>query len=123
MEIIIQDPDVAVYKEYMQEHVIICKFMGIWPSKRALKGWIHAKWNPKGEIDLQLRSKGFFTVVFANLEDRNRVFEGGPYFFNSVGLYMRFWKENFTLDNEDFTRVPVWILLYSLPTDYWAPSF
>lgn len=35
---------------------------------------------------------------------------------------MRYWKENFTLKKEYFTRVPVWIQLYSLPTDYWAPS-
>jgi len=34
-------------------------------------------------------SKGFFMVVFMNLEDRDRVFEGGPYFHASDGLYMR----------------------------------
>ena len=61
-------------------------------------------------------------VVFSLLEDRDRIFEGGPYFFNSAGLYMRYWKENFTPDKEDFTRVPVWIRLYSLPTNYWASS-
>ena len=89
-EIIIQEPNIEVYREYMKEHVVICKFMGIWPSKRALKGWIQAKYNPRGAIELQLGSKGFFTVVFALLEDKDRIFEGGPYFFNSVGLYMRF---------------------------------
>ena len=96
--------------------------MDIWPTERALKGWIHAKWNPKREIDLQLKSKGFFMVVITVLEDRDRIFEGGPYLFNSAGLYMRYWKENFTPGKEDFTRVPVWIHLYYLPTDYWAPS-
>ena len=97
-EIITQEPDIEVYRDYMKEHAVICKFMGIWPSERALKGWIQAKWNPKGTIELQLGSKEFFTVVFALLEDKDRIFEGGPYFFNSVGLYMTFWKENFMLE-------------------------
>jgi len=35
---------------------------------------------------------------------------------------MRLWRENFTPEKEDFTRVPVWVHLYSLLTDYWAPS-
>ena len=33
------------------------------------------KWQPKGQIDLELGAKGFFVVVFANLEDKTRVFE------------------------------------------------
>ena len=74
----------------MRERAIICKFMSIWSSERALKGWIQAKWNPKGAIELQLGSKGFFTIIFSLLEDKDKFFEGGPYFFNSVGLYMRF---------------------------------
>lgn len=67
-ELEIQDPEVAEYKEYMQEHVVIWKFMGIWPTERALKWWIQRKWTPKGEIRLQLGSKGFFTVIFELLE-------------------------------------------------------
>ena len=91
----------------MKEHVVICNFMGIWPSERAMKGWIQAKWNPRGAIELQLSLKGFFTVVFSLLEDKDCIFKGGPYFFNVAGIYMRFWKENFMPEKEDFTRVPV----------------
>jgi hypothetical protein len=29
--------------------------------------------------------KGFFTIIFYNLEDKDQVFENGPYFYNSVG--------------------------------------
>ena len=74
----------------MKEHAIICNLMGILPSEGALKGWIQAKWNPKGAIELQLGSKGFFTVFFALLEDKDRILEGGSYFFSTAGLYMRF---------------------------------
>lgn len=81
--------------------------MGISPTEKALNWWIQSKWKPKGEIRLQLGSKGFFTVIFDLLEYRDRIFEGDPYFFNAVGLCMRFWKENFTPEKEDFTRVLV----------------
>ena len=47
-------------------------------------------------------SKSFFTLVFMNLEDRDRVFERGPYFHASTGLYMQPWKEKFSLQKEAF---------------------
>jgi len=80
--------------------------MGLWPSERDLVKWIQ-QWKPKGHYDLQLGSKGFFTIILHNLEDRNRIFEGGPYFYNSVGIFLHFWTENFNPKKEDFTHVPV----------------
>ena len=90
--------------------------------ERALHVWIRSHWKPKGEINLHLGSKGFFTVVFTSLEDKDRVFEGGPYFYATSSLYMRPWMMNFVLEGETFTSVPVWIRLYSLPLDYWMPE-
>ena len=72
-----------------------------------------------GHCDLQLGAKGFFTIIFFNLEDRERIFEGGPYFLNSDGLYLRPWKERFNPDTKDLNIAPVWIRLYSLPTEFW----
>lgn len=57
-------------------------------------------------------------VVFYNIEDKNRIF-GGPYFFNSAGLYLTFWKERFHPDKEDLSIALVWIRLYSLPCELW----
>lgn len=102
----------------MTEHAILCKFMGLWPIEQALCQWIKQHWNPKGDVKLHLRAKGFFTVVFTNLEDKDRIFDGGPYFFASAGLYMRPWKANFVPEKETLTQVPVWIRLFSLPIDY-----
>jgi hypothetical protein len=73
-------------------------------------------------VELHLGSKGFFTKVYINLEDRDIVFEGGPYFHASTRLYMKPWKENFFLEKETFKKVPVWMRLYSLPLEYWLPS-
>jgi hypothetical protein len=116
---LISTPRIEEQKQYMRDYALVGKFLGLWPSERDLIKWIQYWWKPKGHYDLQLGSKGFFTVIFHNLEDRNRVFEGGPYFFNSAGLFLRFWTEKFSPEKEDFAHAPVWIRLYSLPQEFW----
>jgi len=122
LRVVILDPEIQAYREHMAEHAVICKFMGLWPTERALCQWIRQQWKPKGDVKLHLGAKGFFTVVFTNLEDKDRIFYGGPYFLASAGLYMRPWKPNFVPEKETFTQVPVWIRLFSLPIDYWGLS-
>jgi len=102
------------HREHMATYAIICKFMGLWPTEKALQTWIKYHWKPKGSIDLHLGSKGFFTVVFSNIEDKERIFEGGPYFFVAAGFYMRPWRMNFVPERETFSLVPMWVRLYSL---------
>ena len=63
--------------------------------------------------------KGFFTIIFYNVEDKHWVFEGGPYFYNSTGLYLTFWKDRFNLDKVHLSVAPVWLRLYSLPCEFW----
>ena len=87
-----------------------------------LRNWINYQWKPSGEVELHLGSKGFFTTVFMNLEDRDKVFEGGAYFHASSGLYMWSWKEKVSSEKETFKNVLVWLRLYPLPLDYWLSS-
>ena len=69
-----------------KEKSLIGKFVGVWPRERNLVRWIQGTWKLKGHYDLHLGSKGFFMITFFNQEDRDRVLEGGPYFFFSAGL-------------------------------------
>ena len=64
----------------MKNYTIICKFMGIWLIEKALYTWTKYNWKAKEELNIHLGSKGFLIVVFTNMEDRDRTFEGGPYF-------------------------------------------
>jgi hypothetical protein len=120
--VILEDPQMQLYRDQMKAHELICKFMGLWSTERTLRNWIKYHWKPNGEVELHLGSNGFFTTVFINLGDRDRVFEGGPYFHELAGLYMQPWKENFSPEKETFKKVSVWLRLYSLPLDYWLPS-
>ena len=52
------------------------------------------------------------------MEDKNRVQYGGPYFFNSAGLFLRQWKTKFNPNKEDLTVSLIYIRMYSLPTKY-----
>jgi hypothetical protein len=102
-------------KQYMIDYALVGKFLGLWPLEGDLIKWIQHWWKPKGHYELQLGSKGFFTIILHNLEDRNRIFYGGSYFYNSAGLFLRFWTKKFSPEKEDFVHAPVWIRLYSLP--------
>jgi len=82
--------------------------------------WIKQQWKPKGDVRLHLGAKGFFTVIFSNLEDKDRIFYGRPYFFTSAGLYIRPWKPIYVSEKESFKQEPVWIRLFSLPIDHWG---
>jgi hypothetical protein len=61
----------------MKTHALICKFMGLWPTERTLRNWIKYQWKPSGEVELHLGSKRFFTEISMNLEEKDRIFEGG----------------------------------------------
>ena len=56
-------------------------------------------------------------IIFFNEEDRTRIFENGPYLFNSTGLFLRPWKERFNSDKENLMIAPIWIKMYSLPNE------
>ena len=71
------------------DHALIGKFIGIQPSEKALIWWINSTWKPKGHFDLHLGSKGFLTISFISLEDRNHILDGGPYFYYCAGMFLR----------------------------------
>jgi len=85
----ITSPKIKNYIQFMKDHMVIRKLMGIRPSEKALVEWVNIIWKINGFIDLKLGSKGFFIVMFSCIEDINRVLEEGIYFFNSKGLHLR----------------------------------
>jgi hypothetical protein len=91
-KVIMEDPQMQLFQDQMKTHALICKFMGLWPTEKTLRNWIKYYWKPSGEVELHLGSKGFFTLVFMNLEDMDKVFEGGPYFHALAGMYIHPWK-------------------------------
>eukprot|EP00253_Pinus_taeda_P009631 PITA_09631 len=110
------------YSCYMRDHALICRFVGYWPSEWELYRWIDQRWKPRGQVDLKLGAQGFFTAIFSNLEDKNKIFEEGPYFLNNAGLFMKFWEERYNPEKETMMDAPVWVILFGLPDEFWDPE-
>ena len=72
----------------MKNHALISKFIGMWPFEKSLFWWIKNKWKQNGHINIDLGSKILFIIVFENIEERTKVFENQPYFFNNALLFM-----------------------------------
>jgi hypothetical protein len=105
----IKSTRVGEHTQFMREHSLIGKILGLWPLERDLMRWIKDWWNPKGDYEAQLNSKGFFTIILYNLEDKDKIFDNGPYFYNSTRLFLRLWMDLFSLEKEGFTMALVWI--------------
>jgi hypothetical protein len=87
--------------QFKRDHALIGKFLGVWTSENDLARWIKVWWNPKGDYELQLSSKGFFTVIFYNLEDKDMIFKGGTYLYSLTDLYLCFWTYHFYPEKEN----------------------
>ncbi|XP_057828729.1 uncharacterized protein LOC131039916 [Cryptomeria japonica] len=68
-------------------------------------------------MEIILLVNNYFMVTFNCMEDRNRVFEGGPYFYNQVGLFITPWHAGFNPLEELPNRVPIWVRLPCLPVE------
>jgi hypothetical protein len=74
--------------QYVRDHALIRKFMGLYPSEQDLIKQIKNWWKTKGHYNLQLGSRGFFTITLHNIEYKGQIFENMPYLFNSTSLYL-----------------------------------
>ncbi|GLJ36461.1 hypothetical protein SUGI_0732240 [Cryptomeria japonica] len=64
--------------------------------------------------------KGFFIVVFASEEERQKILEGGLWTMNDKPMYIQKWYRNFNpLKTEPYEK-PIWIRLNNLPMEYWS---
>ena len=68
-------------------------------------------------MEVTLLANNFFMVTFICMADCNRVFEGGPYFYNQVGLFVKPWHAGFNPSEELPNQVPVWVRLPRFPIE------
>lgn len=64
-----------------------------------------------------LLANNYFMVTFNCMEDHNKVFEGGSYFYNQAGLFIKPWHVGFNPSEELPNRVPVWVRLPHFPME------
>ena len=87
--LVIQPEQISKDVEYWGKHAFIYNFLGLRISLPMLESWAHQLWNLKGDMEILLAANNYFMVIFSNMTDRNKVFEGGPFFFYKVGLFIK----------------------------------
>ncbi|XP_057871389.2 uncharacterized protein LOC131077832 [Cryptomeria japonica] len=117
--LVIQPKQVLEDVDYWGKHSLICKFLGLRLSLPVLESWARRVWKPEGDMEILLAANNYFLVIFSSIADRNRAFEGGPYFFNQVGLFIKPWHMGFNSAEEIPSWVPVWVRLSRLPLEFW----
>jgi hypothetical protein len=46
-------------------------------------------------------------IILYSLEDKDRIFDNGPYFYNYAKLFLKLWMDPFSIEKEDFTMAPI----------------
>jgi hypothetical protein len=54
------------------------------------------------------------------MEDRDIIFQNGPYFFGSRGMYLNRWTLDFNLEHDVPSTVPIWMWIPHLPLHCWS---
>lgn len=70
-------------------------------------------------MEVLLVAKGYFLGIFSIMSNGNKVFEGGPYFYNQVDLFFKPWHVGFKPTNEILSWVPIWVRLLWFPLEFW----
>lgn len=60
-------------------------------------------------MEIRLLANNYFMVSFDCMVYQNRVFDGGPYFYNQVGLFIKPWHVGFNLSDALLSQIPVWV--------------
>ena len=95
--------------------------MGLWPFPKTTKQWVNRNWAPliKQSVKSYFLGRGFFLFEFSSKEDKDLIFQNGPYFMGPQGLYLNKWTPDFDPAVDVPTAVLVWVRLPNLPVHCW----
>ena len=64
------------------ERGLIGQFTGLWPSPKAIDGWVQRNWRPLVSDDIcnHFVGRGSYVFVFDSAEDSDLIFWNDPYF-------------------------------------------
>ena len=105
----------------LAERGLIGQFTSLWPSPKAIEGWVQRNWKPLvlEDIHSHFVKRGFFVFVFESAEDRDLIFRNGPYFMGPQGLYLNKWTPDFDPSQDVPYAIPVWLRLPFIPLHCW----
>ncbi len=70
----------------IMELTLVGKFAGSRPNINIVRSFMKQKWSLKGQVEIAVMTKGFFSFEFTNEEDLSNVLCGGPWMMGKVSL-------------------------------------
>ena len=106
----------------LAERGLIGQFTGLWPSPKAIDGWVQRNWRPLVSEDIlsHFVERSYYIFVFDAAEDKDLIFRNGPYFMGSQGLYLNKWTPDFDPSHDVSSVVPIWVHLPHLLLHCWS---
>ncbi|XP_062112517.1 uncharacterized protein LOC133823685 [Humulus lupulus] len=116
----IVQPDIEEEVNYWKPS-IVGYVAGANPPLNVLDGFVRRMWKDD-VVKVGMLSHGIFIIRFQNLEQRDKVLNGGFIFFDKKPFIMKPWNsiEDFTKENVD--TVPTWIQVRGLDIKYWGEA-
>ncbi|CAH9113829.1 unnamed protein product [Cuscuta europaea] len=91
-------------------------FTGKFPGLKAVYD-LKKTWGVTCMVDKH--NKGWIIFKFKNDEDRSKVLNGGPYTIFGIQLMLKTLSEDFSFDDDEFLKVPIWVKFPNLHMKLW----
>ncbi|CAH9115694.1 unnamed protein product [Cuscuta epithymum] len=95
---------------------LVGHFTGNFPGLKAVHE-LRATWGVKCLV--RSHNKGWVIFKFTNEEDRTKVLHNGPYNVFGKLLMLKELSDDFSFEDEEFLKVPIWVKFPKLPMKLW----
>lgn len=75
-------------------------------------------WSQKGDLKVVELGFNFFQFIFSSIEERNRVLQKRPWFFDNQVLVIQPWRPHMRGEDPSFHQVHMWVQIHGLPTHW-----
>ncbi|CAH9126688.1 unnamed protein product [Cuscuta epithymum] len=100
----------------MWGYCLVGHFTGKFPGLKAVHD-LKATWGVRCLV--RSHNKGWVIFKFGNEEDRLKVLHDGPYNVFGKLLMLKVLSEDFSFEDEEFLKVPIWVKFPKLPMKLW----
>lgn len=87
-------------------------------NKNVIKAIILKAWRTSKSVQIVGLKENIFLFKFACEGDKKRILELGPWNIEGFPLILKMWHQNLSVEDMDFSSIPIWIQVHNLPIEY-----
>ena len=84
-------------------------------NKNVIKAIILKAWRTSKSVQIVDLKENIFLFKFACEGDKKRILELGPWNIEGFPLILKMWHQNLSVEDMDFSSIPIWIQVHNLP--------